>query len=263
VKFQKKVLLMGGIGNKLFQLARAVELQEKNIIVELVYIDPKMTKFYKLSGHTIHPEWIDIPFLSGIFNIHIRPITFIEFIQLVIKFFTKKVGLSDDFNINLYDVLEKRGEISWDVGYFQSKNHLSLSTLNKVADELIKILNIKKKNSKELTLHIRGGDFDTKNRIQKKQMEAIILLCQSLMLNLIVVTNDNVFSKKLLGETLYKFYKGKSAYDDFIKLASSSNLYLSNSTFAFWAAMIAIRSHSAKIYLPNNWPYSDFIKESE
>ena len=127
----------------------------------------------------------------------------------------------------------------------------------------LNFLNIKKKNSEELTLHIRGGDFDRKNRLQKNQMKAIILLCKSLMLNLIVVTNDKVFSKKLLGETLYKFYTGKSAYDDFIKLASSSNLYLSNSTFAFWAAMIATRSHSARIYLPNNWSYSDFINESE
>lgn len=261
MKYQKKVLLMGGMGNKFFQLARAIEFKEKNITVELVYIDLKMKKLYKLSGHTIHPDWINISSLASKFNIPSRAITIFEFFQLGIKFFIKKLFVSNDFNSNLSDALDTSGltKKTWDIGYFQSTNHISMSSINKVADLLGELLCIEKKNSNNLTLHIRGGDFDLTNRIQENQIKDIVFLCNSLMLNLVVITNDKDYSKKILRKTTYKFYLGESACFDFIELASSTNLYLSNSTFAFWAAMTAIRSHDANIHLPNNWFYSDLI----
>jgi hypothetical protein len=265
MKYQKKVLLMGGLGNKFFQVARALELQRKNMSVELVYIDPKMISLYKLGGHTIHPEWFDILILGGKLNLHVRPITFIELLFLGIVFVCKKVGLPVCFNEALdrasisQPVVDKT---SWDVGYFQSRAHVSLDSLNEVADQLVKLLNVVKKDCRQLTCHIRGGDFDLKHRPQRHQIIPITRLCESHSLNLAVVTNDKTWAKQLLGEMPYKFCLGESALDDFLELASSSNLYLSNSTFSFWAALVASRSHNATVYLPDNWSYSDLLMGS-
>jgi hypothetical protein len=266
VKYQKKVLLMGGLGNKFFQVARALELQRKSISIELVYIGPKMMSLYKLGGHTIHPEWFDILTLCDKLNLPVRPITFIELLFLGIVFVCKKVGIPIRFN----EALDRASisqpvpnKTSWDVGYFQSRAHVSLASLNEVADQLVKLLDVVKNDCRQLTCHIRGGDFDHKHRPQRNQIILLTRLCESQSLNLTVVTNDETWAKQLMGEISYKICQGESAVDDFLQLASSSHLYLSNSTFSFWAALVANRSHNATIYLPDNWSYSDLLIGSE
>ena len=262
MKYQKKVFLMGGLGNKFFQVARAVELQRKNMSVELVYINPKMISLYKLGGHIIHPEWFDILILGGKLNLHFRPVTFVELLYLGMMFVGKKIGLPICFNEVLDSVSISKPALdktSWDVGYFQSRAHISLDSVNEVADQLVKALDVVKKDCRQLTCHIRGGDFDLKHRPQRDQIIPITRLCEACSLNLAIVTNDKMWVKQLLGETPYKLCCGETALDDFLELASSSNLYLSNSTFSFWAALVASRSHNATVYLPDNWPYSDLL----
>ena len=137
MEYQKKVFLMGGLGNKFFQVARALELQRKNMSVELVYIDPKMISLYKLGGHTIHPEWFDILILGGKLNLHVRPITFVELLFLGMMFVGKKVGLPICFNGALDSVSISKPALdktSWDVGYFQHNLERPVGMKQKLVD---------------------------------------------------------------------------------------------------------------------------------
>ena len=76
---------MGGMGNKFFQISRAIELKRKKIVVELVFIDMRLRSLYKLSGHTIHEDWLDVVKLVGQFGIPVRPISLAELISLGFK----------------------------------------------------------------------------------------------------------------------------------------------------------------------------------
>lgn len=263
MRYQKKVLLMGGMGNKFFQIARALELERKNVVVELVFIDLSMRGLYKLSGHTIHGDWLDVVMLVRQLGINVRPISFVELISLSLKFALRKLAFPVRFDENLEDALILDSNFfpsAWDIGYFQSDCHLGQQSLKQVSDALISFMAIKKNDDTgEMVCHIRGGDFGPKNRINKNYIAALVDLCKSQSLKLMVVTNDAVFCRELFESHLYELYIGKSAADDFIKLASSSNLYLSNSTFAFWAALISVRSHNAVVHVPENWSYSKFL----
>ena len=264
MRIQKKVLLMGGMGNKFFQISRAIELKRKNIVVELVFIDLPLRSLYKLSGHTIHEDWLDVVSLVAQFGIRVRPISFAELISLGFMFCLRKLALPVRFDENINDALildSKFFQSAWDIGYFQSDVHVSIESLNQVADTLISIMSLKKDiDNNQMVCHIRGGDFSPKNRINRKSILALVNLCKKESLKLVVVTNDQNFCRELLENHSYELYSGKSTMDDFIKLSSSCNLYLSNSTFAFWAALISVRSHDAVIHVAEDWPYSSLLQ---
>ena len=80
MKKNKKVFLMGGIGNQLFQLARALELYNNNYQVKLIHLGGLGNIFnYFLNYSAPHENWISI---NAIINkkISIRTIKFIDVI---------------------------------------------------------------------------------------------------------------------------------------------------------------------------------------
>ena len=128
MKYQKKVLLMGGMGNKFFQISRALEFKRNNLTVEIVFIDHSIQRLYKLSGHTIHSDWLDIVVLARNLGLDARPINFIEFISLGLRFICRKLGLPTRFDEKIEDVLILDSNFiksKWDIGYFQSRHHVS------------------------------------------------------------------------------------------------------------------------------------------
>lgn len=74
-KANYKVLLMGGLGNQFFQIARAIELRDRSIGVQLVYIDAKLDWLYRLGGHTKHDSWLDVSVLAESLGLKYRSIT--------------------------------------------------------------------------------------------------------------------------------------------------------------------------------------------
>jgi hypothetical protein len=267
VKYQKKVFLMGGMGNKFFQIARALAFKQKNVEVELVFVDSSMLSLYRLTGHTIHGDWLEVSSLANCLAIKMRPIRFFELISLGVKFTARKLGIPIRFDETISEALSKDSNSSnnaWDIGYFQTCDRVTRDSLAQVADALISILAIKEnEGSDEMVCHLRGGDFQGSDRLNESAYSAMIDISQSLSLKLVAVTNDQLFCREFFQNYSYKLYEGESAADDFVRLASSSNLYVSNSTFAFWAALISVRSHSAMVYAPENWPYSKTYPLSE
>jgi hypothetical protein len=61
-----KILYMGGLGNQLFQVARAIDLSDRSIGVQLIYIGEKLDWLYRLGGHTKHDNSLDLGDFYGI-----------------------------------------------------------------------------------------------------------------------------------------------------------------------------------------------------
>ena len=78
MKHQKKVLLMGGMGNQFFQIARALSFKQTNVEVELVIVGGIMLNLYKLTVDTIHGDWLDTKELANCLAIKRRPIRFLS-----------------------------------------------------------------------------------------------------------------------------------------------------------------------------------------
>lgn len=254
---------MGGLGNKFFQLARAIELLNNGYEVEVVSIEKKMNFLYSFSGHTIHDEWLDIKKLSKRLNVNYRSIKFFELIFLGYKFFLKKIGFSINFDTKLHELanLYSYKMREWDIGYFQSTKHINLSSINIVVDGLISTLKIARNTDRELVCHIRGGDFNQTDRLQKSSVSKVFDIVRNKDLSLIVITDDKNYCEELIKNYDYSFNDGLTALEDFVKLASSEYLFLSNSTFSLWAGLIALRSHNASIYVPDKWNFKDILED--
>ena len=86
-----KVLLMGGLGNQFFQIARAIELRDKSVGVEVIYIGEKLDWLYRLGGHTKHDSWLDVSVLAENLGLNYRSITLLELLFLGFKFLFRKL----------------------------------------------------------------------------------------------------------------------------------------------------------------------------
>lgn len=258
-----KVLLMGGLGNQFFQIARAIELSDKSIAVEVIYIGAKLDWLYRLGGHTKHDSWLDVSVLAKNLGLKYRSITLLELLFLGFKFFGRKLGIVSDFDEEIDSRLSQKPFISstWDVGYFQSSRHVSLPSINKVSYGLTELLGISEATSRaRIAFHIRGGDFIAINRVSAADVQIAIEATVSDSSRIFVATNDVKFSSDIFESLNVDFEISKlPPREDFIAIATAKNVFVSNSSFAFWAALCAKNSHNSIIYSLNTWPYKDFL----
>lgn len=264
IKKTKKVLLFGGLGNKFFQIARAQDLTVKGLNVEVIYLEGRFLSLYKLTGHMVHDDWFDISRLLGDLGIKSRRVKVSEFFSLAAIFLFRKLGVKTDFNSYLGDCAKSRyrfGDNDLDVGYFQSIKHVTPEAIKVITANLISSLMNSDKIISGLTLHLRGGDFESSTRLQSSDISNVATLCREQFLHCFVVTNDIDYGEKTFQDIdLKPQFVAADAKSDFIFLASSTHLFVSNSTFSFWAAMCAKINQNAKIYGPKDWAYSDFLK---
>tara|TARA_A100001011_G_scaffold260941_1_gene269445 strand:+ start:1412 stop:2236 length:825 start_codon:yes stop_codon:yes gene_type:complete len=262
--FSFKVLLMGGLGNQFFQIARAVELRDKSIGVEVIYIGTKLDWLYRLGGHTKHDNWLDVCVLVENLGLKYRRITLPELLLLGLKFLSRKLGIvslfDEELNVRLSQKYFKKS--NWDVGYFQSSRHVSLGSINKVSFGLVKLMNINEAVAEARTaFHIRGGDFKSVDRVTTNDVRIAIDEMACNLKKIFVVTNDVKFSSRIFESIDVDFEISKlSSKEDFIAIATSKNVFVSNSSFSFWAAICAKNSHNSTIYSTNSWPYKDFLE---
>jgi hypothetical protein len=228
----KKVtlLLIGGIGNRLFQLAYGLSVQELRFGIDIVELPVWVEKFSRIFGWSYHSQWLDIQELSGKFGFNKRRIKTSELLKSILIYLARQLGL----NLNKFDEppLKVRDK-DFLVGYFQSSEHCSKRALDKICLSLVEQLQIKKSNN--VSVHLRGGDFRTLDRVGAKIMSEKIKGYS----NLNIVTDDVVYAKTLLKNfSDWKIYHSRSALNDFKFLASSAVIFPSNSTFAYWASRI-------------------------
>ena len=136
--------------------------------------------------------------------------------------------------------------------------------VNKVAYGLIDLLLTQEIPTKELSVfHIRGGDFinrDSEYITSIDDVKDAIESIENKTERIFVATNDEGFSNEIFRTLDIDFEISKlSPKDDFITIATAKNVFVSNSSFAFWAALCAKLAHRSIIFSLNSWPYFDFL----
>jgi len=258
-----KILLMGGLGNQLFQLARAIELRDRSIGVQLVYIGEKLDWLYRLGGHTKHDSWLEVGVLADSLGLEYRNITLTEVLSLGLKFIGRKLGLTSGFDEVLESKLDAKSLFSnsWDVGYFQSIRHVSVASVNKVSVGLARMLKIIESPAHDLVaFHIRGGDFNITDRVTVDDVQSAVEATLSDSSRIFVATNDVRFSSGIFKSLGVDIEISKlSPRGDFVAIATAKSVFVSNSSFGFWAALCAKNTHNSFVYSLNSWPYGDFL----
>ncbi len=257
-----KILLMGGLGNQFFQIARALEFKKRGIPVEMVYFGAYGNLLYWLSGYTKHDDWLNVELLMDSLSIDHRSIKFPEIFIIGSKFLLRKLNLKTRFDERLDLVSsENKGRIKWDIGYFQSVDHVSLDAVNTVAVWLVKILGLEDKiQLNHMGFHLRGGDFKHSSRLTRSNIRDALEFTKEDNLKIFIATNDSDFANKIFKGLNVNFeVSSLSAKDDFVSLASAHSLFLSNSSFAFWAGLCAKMTHDSNVFCIESWPYNDFL----
>ena len=221
------ILKRGRFGNYLFQFFVAKIIQSYNNS-KIVTISKNENIYHfnsKKNIDSIVSEYYHIPYIS----ILIKLIFYFAF-QLTDKnistvssnfFLHKKLFIINGF-FQDYSLIKKK--------IFLLKNIIKKSSELKIN------LNIFKKS--DLTIHIRNLHKDLKDLDAHPKYSIKIISSKK---SKIFYEIKKSFPKKII------FYEGFSDLYDFYNLINSTNLIISNSTFAFWGALL---SKAKKIYAP-------------
>jgi hypothetical protein len=264
----KKIFLMGGVGNQLFQLARAKQYFLDDSQSQIIKLTFGKSFIYKIINFTDHKIWIDIDLLAKEMGIPVKEASFLDIIQLALIFFKKKISKNSNFDSPYFNeegnILHNRSNL--DVGYFQNVKHVSKNAIKHVALSLIENLKLENAESKsDFSVHLRGPSFIGARKefgitLTKKDIDLVISFSNENNLSYRVVTNDKSAINKTFGKiSSQNIYMGKNAKEDFIFLCLSKNLYITNSTFAFWAAICGRELQTKKILTCESFEFNEFF----
>ena len=255
---QPIVILFGGMGNRLFQLARAWDLKQRGYFPKVIDIENFSLAYFlisKILKWTRHPMWIDLATVCGTANLdYARPNLMIR-----IKFYFAVMTLLISDRKKKFNAELHKDTRSIQLGYFQASNCITSDSVIAISQAVFTTLNLQHLQRNSAIVHIRGGDFAVKDRLSKDVVSHFVKENPSAC----CVTNDPCYVE--LEYPNLKICNSLDAKEDFIKLTNSQNILPSNSTFCFWACSIAIISHSAVLWsVPADeyWNYIHKVAES-
>ena len=229
----KKIWLMGGFGNVLFQILAFNVLLSKGEKVSFVKKLTEVNFFTKVIRWKIHQklylDLIDEQDYLEVRNIQVFQILIISFISKYFNFkfkkatfYNKKTQIEDYNSENVFGYFQDK--------FFLSKNQNLVLEMGKRLSEKYKL-----KDTYPIVVHYRKGDSDWAKKYSKYYNEIKTMLILELNPVLIVtdsVENASIFFKEIQG---VKIISSKNALDDFKYLISSEKLYCAPSTFSWWA----------------------------
>ena len=258
-----KVLLQGGLGNQLFQVAAGIYLQK--LSGEKVYFDESfLTKVpRKIRKREVEIRWLvdSELILKGNFSTLVR--------VALKEFFSTKILDEKNLNDKVIDRLLPSTEILR--GYFHNFEYVDTiwETIAPKFKERFEKTDVEPKYTYDyLCVHFRGGDClygKGKNRhgiigpgyIQ----ESLETLRKDLNISkVIIVTDSPKFIKdKLDNLTGFDFsvISSSNIFNDLAIISRASGVVMSNSSFSWWGAFIADKFKNAKVISPYPWFESD------
>ncbi len=236
------VLLMGGIGNRLFQVSRAYDLQRLGLNPVVVAVEDFADLHFltrHLLGWTQHPQWIDMRMLCkklglewGASSIRARLHIYSELVR------SWPFAKNQRFNLPL----EQDNRVA-QIGYFQGIGCISSASLQAVSEAIVELLDLSTVASANAVLHIRGGDFAAEDRLSEDQVLAFINKSGG---ECICLTNDPGY----VGSTypMLDIPASDGPKSDFMTLCRARLIQPSNSTFCFWGCVIATQKYGATLW---------------
>lgn len=238
--------LMGGIGNILFQLFVKKILISKGMSVDLIGTLLKKNIYTSSLGWTIHEPIYKKIILDNINYQKIAPALLLK-LFLVIKVNNKKYMLYEKMS-NLDELIE----VSDLFGYFQDK------ILFEHYKHLFKeyILDLKKVIHGGLiyqnVIHVRLGDLyknNIWNNLAISYYQSIVNLIKNDGAIYHIISDDIIVAKNIFKECdNVVLIRNTTAFDDFLIICNSKNLYASNSTFSWWG--IHLSNNLDNLWLP-------------
>ena len=215
-----EIPIFGGDGNVLFQLAGALSLREAGQAVTIIDFRPNGAPMvYKILGWAKHKTKIVDDALHNF--IVITPTISMQIKFLLLYILQVKLG----FRGNL---------LGWRISYFQTAAELTRSSINAVAKMISHCCSFER-NKRYDVFHYRGNDFSEGEKA--KQEHLIRLLSKEKYFQAAkLISDDDDIAKRLNICQL-----GGDIFDDVNYIANARNLFLGNSTFAFWAAQLGER----------------------
>ena len=257
---------MGGVGNQLFQITRAVSLREKGKKIELIRLGNSKRLINFLINHKNQDDWLDLDLFLKILQIKVRTISSIELIKFFFIFMKKKMNFASDFDIPLQERLLSLN--TYDLGYFQNKNKFTNNAIKIVISKLKTHLNLskEKKINNKLCVHIRATDFlkkvnnDQLDRLPKyNQIKEILKSYSNTPYDLLILTDDPKILKNIKDAQIKFDYQSLGAREDFISLCQCNKMVVSPSSFSFWAYLLAKDIYDCEILNINQWVYKNLI----
>lgn len=218
--FMRKVYLLGGLGNNLFQLDHGLRQKgEDNVVFVTTLITKRV--YSKIFGWTFHePNLLDLKLNSQIQFVDRNAVYVL--LDLVLLFFVKRLKLE------LFGVSWNSSELTRvNFGYYQDVKDkhpfiVSIRTHTKLYDAVV---------------HLRLGDSPTLKEdleFQLRELDNLGLSCIN------VVTNDRKHAKLILQKYSFHYvFVGGNVLDDLEILMSSKLLIAPRSTFSLAAALMS------------------------
>jgi hypothetical protein len=234
------VLLMGGVGNQLFQLAKALYIRNSGFTIRLIRLDslPLLSLYvYIYKKWTKQEDWLNMRVFAETLGISVvKPpicISLLVYLQAAKLFLSKKIldsqGLASDSHVF--------------IGYFQTSESYDISSIVKVGEALAGYLGQQLFANHHPIIHYRTGDIAENDRVD---MNTMIRFMEDHAQDTLCITNDIMNVPAQLDGI--NFTTSKSALEDFILLASSDRILPSDSTFCFWAVLVSALTRNVQIY---------------
>ena len=255
-----RVLLQGGLGNQLFQIAAGMYLKDfldKDVVFDATLLT-KVPK--KIRLRDVEVEWL-------LDTSELKNSSFTTLSNLLLeKYASNSILREKDLNDLVLNRITSRTKVI--SGYFHNYEYaektwpkISMKILGKL-DENTPNLST---NNKYLAVHFRGGDYLNDEKTRESHgvtgfnyfNHAIKKLIKETDTNKVVFVTD---SPDFLRQNLSKFEdidinisSSNNIYEDLAVIANSSGVVMSNSSFSWWGAFIANKISNAKIIAPTPW----------
>jgi hypothetical protein len=262
MKFMLIINVIGGLGNQLYQYALYYYLESKNYDVRLddSYFDNYRLHngFELLSAFRINPlmatkEEVS-QFIHGFSRsknilVFIKKRIFDRFDVQNIRNKTVKWEFQNQKKNKLLFGLNK----AYLIGYWTREDYFKETRdglvknlqfrIDYPLDELNSELLAKLKLQNTIAVHVRGGDYSDLGRLQPEYYSKAITKLRELTQvdNIIVFTNDEEFTKIVMGKLAYTIVDnngGSRSFIDMYLMSNASHLVIANSTFSWWAAYL-------------------------
>lgn len=247
------VLLMGGIGNRLFQLARAHDLRcagHDPVVVAIEDVPELDGLASRVLGWTRHPLWADMHALAAAIGLHRREIGAAGRLALLAELARSRLPAGKArFNLPL-DVDRRIAQ----VGYFQARSSITPASVETVSTALAGLLPLASHPAHPAVIHVRGGDFAQEDRLAPDSVAAFQAAAGRACLG---VTNDPAHVRARFPEL--RLAPSTGPRDDFMTLCNARQILPSNSTFCFWACSIATRRSGATLWQRPRDAYWDLL----
>jgi hypothetical protein len=255
-----RVLLQGGLGNQLFQIAAGTylkDLLDKDVIFDATLLT-KVPK--KIRRRDVEVAWL-------LDTSELKSSSFTTLSNLLLEKYVKNSILKEkDLNDLVLNRVTSRTKVI--SGYFHNYEYaektwpkISLKILGKLEESAPKNIT----NTKYLAVHFRGGDYLSDEKTRESHgvtgfnyfNNAIKkLITDSNIDKVVIVTDSPDFLRQNLSEFKninINISSSNNIYEDLAIIANSSGVVMSNSSFSWWGAFIANKISNAKIIAPTPW----------